>query len=68
MKKIILSILLCLAGIHIFSQTREIIFDQIQKSDGVLHRVFNLIQDHNGFIWFRTAGNPEYKDMMVMNL
>jgi len=39
------------------SQTREIIFNQIQKSDGVLYNVRNLIQDHNGFIWFRTAGN-----------
>ena len=58
-KRTILTILLVLTfNAPGFSQTREINFDQIQKSNGVLHRIFNLYQDHNGFIWFRTAGNP----------
>jgi signal transduction histidine kinase/ligand-binding sensor domain-containing protein len=57
MKRIFLSFVLCLAGFPICSQTREIIFNQIQKSDGSLYNVRNLIQDQNGFIWFRTAGN-----------
>jgi signal transduction histidine kinase/ligand-binding sensor domain-containing protein len=57
MKRTILSFVLFLAGILLTGQSREIIFNQIQKSDGALINVFDLIQDHNGFIWFRTAGN-----------
>jgi signal transduction histidine kinase/ligand-binding sensor domain-containing protein len=57
MKQLLISLIFCLAVIPITSQTREIIFNQIQNSNGVLHNVFNLIQDQNGFIWFRTAGN-----------
>jgi len=57
MKRTVLSFILSLAGIYICGQTREVIFNQIQKSDGELYNVFSLIQDHNGFVWFRTAGN-----------
>ncbi len=58
MKRICLAWFIFSVVTHLFCQTREIIFDQIQKGDGVLHRVFSLYQDHKGFIWFRTAGNP----------
>jgi len=43
---------------EVSGQTREIIFDEIHKDDGVLYKVSSLIQDHKGFIWFRTSGNP----------
>ncbi|MBN1790400.1 MAG: hypothetical protein JW830_07890 [Bacteroidales bacterium] len=61
MKRICLAWFIFSIVTQIFGQTREILFDQIQKSDGVLHRVFSLYQDHKGFIWFRTAGNPGIK-------
>jgi len=57
MKRIYLALFVSLILADISGQTREIIFDQIQKDDGVLHRIFNLYQDHKGFIWFRIAGN-----------
>ncbi len=57
MRKTSLSFFLCLFGILAASQTGEITFSLIQKSNGVLYNVFDLTQDRNGFIWFRTAGN-----------
>jgi signal transduction histidine kinase/ligand-binding sensor domain-containing protein len=57
LKIIRLSLFFSMILTKVSGQTREILFDQIRKDDGVLHRVFDLIQDHKGFIWFRTAGN-----------
>jgi len=55
-KKLALAFLLFFGCIHILSQSREIIFDQIQQKDEVLHSISSLTQDHNGLIWFRIRG------------
>ncbi len=62
-KLVLLTVLLLIGSIMLFSQTQNIIFDRITYKDGLNQSSINaLYQDHLGFIWIGSYGGLQRYD------
>ncbi len=51
MKKFILVLPVLILQLHIYSQSSNIVFNQVEKNDGSIGMNLNMVQDKKGFIW-----------------